>query len=120
MGKCLEASLRGAYAVRTEQCSYTLPHNANLYLWNKIGSQSCPLCGERQTLVHVLNVCPVARDSRRFNFRHDAVLHKIAGTISQALLVSANMTSDLTSYTFPHHIVPTTLRPDIVWWDDSQ
>ena len=24
------------------------------------------------------------------------------------------------SYNFPHHIVPTDLRPDLVWWNDSQ
>ena len=38
-----------------------LPHNANLQLWRK-ESDTCPLCGERQTLVHVLNWCRVVRD----------------------------------------------------------
>ena len=28
-----------------------LPHNANLHLWKKKPNDSCPLCGERQTLV---------------------------------------------------------------------
>ena len=31
----------------------TLPHNANLFLWKKRIDDSCPLCGERQTLIHV-------------------------------------------------------------------
>ena len=39
-----------------------LPHNANLQLWRKKESDTCPLCGERQTLVHVLNCCRVVRD----------------------------------------------------------
>ena len=30
------------------------------------------------------------------------------------------MTSDLSNYHFPQHIVPTTLRPDIVWWNDNK
>ena len=32
---------------------------------------------------------------------------------------SANISADLGVYTFPHHIVPTDLRPDIVLWDDT-
>ena len=38
----------------------TLPHNANLHLWRKRNDDVCPLCGDRQTLIHVLNICPVA------------------------------------------------------------
>ena len=44
----------------------TLPHNANLHLWRKRGDDSCPLCGGRQTLIYVLNTCPVALQSRRY------------------------------------------------------
>ena len=33
----------------------TLPHNANPQLWREMESETCPLCGERQTLIHVLN-----------------------------------------------------------------
>ena len=32
----------------------------------------------------------------------------------------AQLTSDLSDYHFPHHIIPTTQRPDVVWWDDSK
>ena len=35
----------------------TLPHNANLHLWRKHHSSACPLCGEKQTLIHILNTC---------------------------------------------------------------
>ena len=52
----------------------TLPHNANLHLWKKLSSPNCPLCFDRQTLLHTLNHCPVALLSRRYNQRHDAVL----------------------------------------------
>ena len=54
----------------------TLPHNANLHLWPK-RNDVCPLCGNRQTLIHVLNACPVALQARRYNHRHDTVLRKI-------------------------------------------
>ena len=98
----------------------TLPHNANLHLWRKRRDNICPLCGERQTLIHVLNMCPVALTTRRYNHRHDAVLEVIANTISNHLQPTEHMTSDLSEYQFPQHIVPTTLRPDIVCWDDGK
>ena len=96
----------------------TLPHNANLHLWQKRRDDTCPLCGQRQTLIHVLNACPVALQTRRYNHRHDTVLEKIVTTISSHLQPTERLTSDLSDYLFPHHIVSTTLRPDIVWWDD--
>ena len=90
----------------------TLPHNANLFLWKKRDSDSCTLCGERQTLIHVLNTCEVARDERRFNARN-------CFTPLNSTPPTANLSADLNSYSFPHHIVATDLRPDIVWWNDS-
>ena len=61
----------------------TLPHNANLHLWGKKETDACPLCGERQTLIHVLNNCKVALDLRRYNPRHDSVLSILADTIKE-------------------------------------
>jgi hypothetical protein len=97
----------------------TLPHNANLNLWRKKESDACPLCGERQTLIHVLNCCQVARDQYRFNPCHDRVLRAIASTIKDYLPLNTSMTVDLDGeYSFPTHITPTDTRPDIVWWND--
>ena len=45
----------------------TLPHNLNLRPWNKRENAACTLCGDEQSLIHVLNICRVARDERRFN-----------------------------------------------------
>ena len=98
----------------------TLPHNANLFLWKKHTDDACPLCGERQSLIHVLNTCSAAHDGRRFNTRHDRVLAEITSLLSSHVSSSAHLASDLGSYIFPHHIVPTDLRPDIVWWDDAR
>ena len=47
-----------------------LPHIANLYLLKK-ESSTCSLCGENQSLIHVLNACSVVRDKKRYNVRHD-------------------------------------------------
>ena len=97
----------------------SLPHNANLHLWKR-ASPSCTLCGERQSLIHVLNTCSVARDQRCFNARHDAVLREIVATVKEALPPTYHLPVDTGPYNFPHHIVPTDLRPNLVWWNDSQ
>ena len=45
-----------------------LPHNANLHLWKKRSSSSCPLCHQPdQNLIYVLNNCKVALDLRRYD-----------------------------------------------------
>ena len=67
----------------------------------------------------MLNVCKVARDNRRFNIHHDAVLRELVAFVSAYLHPSAKLTTDLGSYSFPQHIVTTDLRPDVVWWEDE-
>ena len=102
----------------------TLSHNANLSLWKKCNSLSdaCKLCGQRQTLAHVLNQCPTSLHLRRYNIRHDAVLKVIVQGIQPRLPASYSMLADLpstSSYTFPPHISLTSLRPDLVVWSDA-
>ena len=101
----------------------TLPTNSNLQRWGKKSYNTCTLCkSTKQTLAHVLNNCPVAMDLRRYSRRHDQVLTTFGEFISAHLRPSFFITTDLPSstYNFPHHITPTTLRPDIVWWSDVE
>ena len=87
-----------------------LPHNANLYLWKKRKDPSCPLCHENQSLLHVLNNCSVARDSRRYDIRHDSVLRVIAESVRRNIPLTATMTADIGDlYELPHYIIPTNL-----------
>ena len=99
----------------------TLPHNANLHLWKRIATPACILCGERQTLLHVLNACPYALNRRRYNDRHDAILTCIRDFLAGQLSPSQSITADLPNqpYSFPQHVVCTDSRPDIVVWDRS-
>ena len=98
-----------------------LPHNSNLHRWKKRQDPACPLCHSTQTLLHVLNNCAVARDLRRYNARHDAVLQEIVKAVVLYLPPSSSWTADISdTYSFPTHIVPTDLRPDLVWWDSSK
>ena len=98
----------------------TLPHNANLALWKKCDDNTCPLCGERQTLIHVLNTCKASRDGRRYNTRHNSILSEIVSLLSSFVAPPTRFSADLGSYIFPHHIVSSDLRPDIVCWNDVQ
>ena len=51
--------------------------------------------------------------------RHDAVLQEIVDAVVPHLPSTAQWTADIgCTYNFPLHIVPTDLRPDLVWWDD--
>ena len=99
----------------------SLPSNSNLHLWGKRASVSCPLCrGSSQFLEHILNNCPKALELCRYSKRHDDVLTVIRNFIRLHLLPNFTMTIDLKSetYSFPIHITPTNLRPDIICWSD--
>ena len=54
-----------------------LPHNHNL----KKNSPACTLCGENQSLLHVLNNCSSAMNLRHYNCRHDLVLQEFTSAI---------------------------------------
>ena len=99
-------------------CQDTLPHNSNLALW-KGQPSDCKLCGRRQTLLHVLCNCPVALQLRRYNVRHDEVLHLLYSFLKEYLHTNIADLQDLSPYVFPPHIAKTDLRPDIVVWNDT-
>ena len=102
-------------------CQDTLPHNANLSLW-KGHPSDCKLCGQRQTLLHVLCNCPVALQLRRYNTRHDKVLQIIYNLLKEHLHTNQSIIADLqdlSPYVFPPHIAKTDLRLDIVVWNDT-
>ena len=98
----------------------TLPCNKNLCLWRKLPSPSCPLCGQDQSLLHILNHCPVALRERRYNKRHDAVLACITTFLTDHLSESLALIADLpgANYSFPLQWL--TLIRDIVMWDSSK
>ena len=99
----------------------TLPHNANLFKWKKLSSSKCQLCGEHQSLAHVLNACQKALSLRRYSARHDDVLQVITDFASRLLPEGMHITADLPGmhYSFPQDITTTDLRPDIIIWDSQ-
>ena len=101
----------------------TLPHNANLAVW-RMGqgiSDKCKLCERKQTLIHVLNDCPIALKLQRYNHRHDSVLSKIVEFVETCHPENTEIIYDLPDnpYQFPPHIPTTDLRLDIVIWSDT-
>ena len=88
--------------------SDALPHNANLALWKKDKlSAACKLCGEKQTLCHILNNCRMALDLRRHNARHDQVLCNIKKLVKDQLPDNTMVLADLDKqYKFPPKNLP--------------
>ena len=98
----------------------SLPHNANLYKWKKLSSPKCQLCGEYQSLAHVLNSCQKALELRRYHTRHDDILGLIFKFTESHLPPEFNVTADLTgTYSFPQDIAATDQRPDMVLWSSK-
>ena len=97
-----------------------LPHNVNLYPWKKRKDPSCPLCHENPSILHVLNNSSVARDSRRYRYvRQYSILSAISETV-RCNITQTTMTADISNtYEFPLLIIPTDLRPNLVWWDEA-
>ena len=89
----------------------TLPHNANLFKWKKLSSSKCQLCGEHQSLAHVLNAWQKALSLRRYSARHDDVLQVIMDFASRLLPEGMHITADLPGmhYSFPQDITTTDL-----------
>ena len=105
-------------------CQDTLPHNANLAMWRRREglSSARKLCGERQTLLHVLNNCPKALNMRWYNERHNTVLEVISKFMAKSLPEEYQLLADLPQfqpYVFPPHIATTDQRPDIIVWSST-
>ena len=122
--ECIQALPSSRFKFALNAAQDTLPHNANLALWRKNHdiTDSCKLCGERQTLGHVLNSCKVALQQRRFNNRHDKVLEVITAFVQEHIPSNYQIVSDIYNdqpYNFPSVLAYTDLRPDLVTFSES-
>lgn len=107
------------FSFALNSASETLPCNSNLLLWKRRDCDKCPLCFQRQTLLHVLNNCSVLLDRGNYNCRHNAVLTVLFETASQHLPLGYNIYADLNKAgdPFPVDIVTTSQRPDMIIWN---
>ncbi|XP_049336392.1 uncharacterized protein LOC125802421 [Astyanax mexicanus] len=67
-----------------------LPSPANLHVWGKSETPSCPLCSGRGSLEHLLSGCPKALADGRYRWRHDQVLKAVAESVASAISSSKN------------------------------
>ncbi|KAI8516825.1 hypothetical protein Bbelb_054060 [Branchiostoma belcheri] len=100
----------------------------NCVRWGKVLSPKCPLCKGRQTLRHVLNMCPVALKDR-FTWRHNSVLveHTLKLWYAESnpeVTIRCDLNLDYleggTHTTIPPDILPTSLVPYITLQDPVQ
>ncbi len=99
----------------------TLPVNKNLALWGKTLNQSCALCGYKETVLHVLNGCPVMLNQGRYTYRHNIILAIILAKLCKMYTEeSIKIYSDIEGRhaigggTIPPNILVTNEKPDIV------
>jgi len=96
-----------------------------LQLW-KNDNATCPLCGKRQSLLHVLSNCKVAREFWCYSQWHSCrdsnihATHSCRGSNIHTTQVPPNHLTNYDGYKFPMHIVSTDLCWDIVCWDDQR
>ena len=94
----------------------SLPTKDNLRKWGKVLSAACDLCGEYETVGHVLSGCKTMLDQGRYTWRHDSVLNLVNNFIPVTQLPNITIYTDLgdQSWTIPPDLLPTSDRPDLV------
>ena len=103
----------------------SLPTSDNLKRWGMKLNTQCKLCGNHETLCHILNSCSIALEQERFNYRHDSILNHIVSFIKNDQKDCLELYADLPDCTvnggtIPSDIVVTVERPDIVIIDRKE
>ena len=99
-----------------------LPTFNNLRTWGKRMQTNCKLCGNHETLLHVLNFCSVSLNQGRLTWRHNSILRHILitlKTIIEATGKDIRIYSDIAGFTttggtLPVNVIVSKLKPDIV------
>ena len=100
----------------------SLPTKDNLRKWGKTISDSCDLCGNPETIGHVLSGCKTMLDQGRYTWRHDSVLNVITEFVNKSENKNIQVHSDLGDkpWTIPPDILATSDRPDLVVLDPCE
>ena len=101
----------------------TIPSLNNLKRWGLTSDDRCPLCGQSQTIMHVLSSCYVSLCVGKFTWRHNLVLKHVVHFLSQHCGSGVRILTDLPNHPLQYSQVPielglTTKRPDIIVIDD--
>ena len=97
-----------------------------LVAWGKRINTKCALCGNKETLQHVLNNCKTMLDQGRYTWRHNSVLRIIMDTLKDVSDQSWSLfycdlagAKKIAGTTIPPDILPTQQRPDLVLINES-
>ncbi|XP_072182267.1 uncharacterized protein [Diadema setosum] len=101
-----------------------LPTADNLSRWGKRLNTRCTLCGNHETLLHILNNCKSALEQGRCNYRHNSILQYLVSFIGKVkpdkVICHADLPGhDINGGTVPSDLTPTSERPDIVLVNQS-
>ncbi len=110
---------KGLLSFATRAAIDVLPTGDNLNTWGKTDAVNCELCGNRSTLLHVLNGCRTALNQGRYTFRHNAIVSYVVKYLKENVSQEWKVFADIqgcttTGGTIPADIVPTAEKPDIV------
>ncbi len=103
----------------TQAAIDVLPTGDNLNTWGNTDAINCELCGNRSTLLHIVNGCKTALDQGRYTFRHNTIVSYLVKylkeNVNQDTKVFPDIKGSTTTGTIPADIVPTAEKPDIVF-----
>ena len=106
-----------------------LPTFNNLRTWGKRTNTTCKLCPNKETLQHILNICPISLNQGRFTWRHNSVLSTILSGLHDVLSNHSKTTikvyadlagSNIAGGTIPPNVLVTSQRPDLVLIDEAK
>ncbi len=110
---------KGLLSFATRATIDVLPSGDNLRIWGKSDKTNCELCGNKSTLLHILNACKTAIDQGRYTFRHNAIISFLVKFLKDNVTDEIKVYADIqgcttTGGTIPANIVATAEKPDIV------
>ena len=95
-----------------------LPTASNLVRWGKAQDDSCQLCGQKQSNLHVLSNCSSPAALSRYKDRHDTILELLVNWIESTLTPEKKLYVDLEKQKFqPLSTLFQSYRPDIAIYD---
>ena len=108
----LDKLTRNIYSFVVRYLSNSLANATNTMKWGSSADSKCVLCGNGQTLGHVIGGCEVSLREKRYNWRHDSILLHMANILSKVkdLVVYC----DIDTFQCPTIITGEEYRPDIV------
>jgi hypothetical protein len=91
---------RGVLSFAVRSAIDYLPTFKNLKTWGKRFNTKCTRCGNHESLLHVLNNCPLSLNQGRYTWRHNSILRHTLTTLT-GLIDDSNMQifSDLAGFT---------------------